>query len=187
MCMEGFSVYYMRRMLEEDGVLSESSDVFDAGSFVRKNRKKSSVEAHVRKFSEKYPSVQRCEVEDVVLKALKEVSKKKPGTEAAAKRLLKKQADSMLAKIKKASGKNLSCLKAIKSSSSDLEGMIAKAGRILTANERKALDMCSKGSSVRKIGELMGLSFPTAWRILNLAIDKVRISHGMKSRHMDRR
>lgn len=187
--MENFSMYYMRRRLEGlgDEVLSEGVEAFDHRAFVRKNKSKSALDRHVRKFSDGHPSLQRCDVEDAVLAALKEVSKKKPSTEESAKRLFGKQVKSLLGKVRRAPSKNLSCLKAIKSSKSDLERMVSRAGKILTSNERRALDLCSDGHPVRKIGEMMGVSFPTAWRILNSAIDKVRISHGMKSRHKDRR
>ena len=47
--------------------------------------------------------------------------------------------------------------------------------------------MCSQGKSVRSIGTELKMSSATAWRLLNSAIDKIRMSHGMRSRHMDRR
>ena len=189
MCMENFSMYYMKRSLEdsEDSVLSESSESFDFRTFVRAKRKRTEFAKQVRKFSKKHPSLQNCDVEDAVLKGLREVSKRKPTTKSKAVSILNKAVSSSLSGLSKKSKNGLSCLKLIKKSGSELEGMVSRAGRILTANERRVLDLCSQGNSVRKIGEMMEISFPTAWRILNSAIDKVRISHGMKSRHKDRR
>jgi DNA-directed RNA polymerase specialized sigma subunit len=185
--MENFSMYYIKRSLEDsvDSVLSESAESFDFTSFVRKNRRKSELAKHVRRLSAKHPSVQNCDIEDAVLAALKEVSRKKPSSKSVATKIFNKSVSSTLSDLSKRSRKakkGLSCLKSIKKSDSELSGLVAKAGKILTANERKVLDLCSEGRSVRKIGEEMGISFPTAWRILNSAIDKVRISHGMKSR-----
>lgn len=182
-------MYYMRRRLEglKNEIISEGVESFDYKAFIRKNRKKSALERHFQRFSRKHPTVQRCDVEGAILEALKFVSKKRPSTEESATKLFKRHVDSLLGKVKRPSSKSISCLKAIKSSGSDLRDMVARAGKILTGNERTALDLCSKGHSVRKIGEMMKSSFPTAWRVLNSAIDKVRISHGMKSRHKDRR
>lgn len=187
--------YYVSRSLDVvPEVISEvSEDTFDASKFARRNGSGSLFRGHVSRLHEKHPSLQRCDVERAVREALKEVSKKKPSGPAAAKRMVSRSADLILSSVKgdrKSKRRSLSCVRSIKglsSSSKDLGSLIDRAGSILTANERRALDLCSSGHSVRSIGSEMGVSFPTAWRVLNSALDKVRISHGMKPRHMDKR
>ena len=122
--------------------------------------------------------------------ALSDVRKAKPSDKESAERVFKKKLKSHLSKAsgrKRGARKNLSCVKSIKVSGEELKSLLRRADKILSSNERKVLELCSKGESVRSIGPNMGMSFATAWRTLNSAIDKIRISHGMKSRHMDRR
>ena len=195
-CME-FSKYYVLRSLEDalDGsLLSESvSDGFDVAKFVRDSRKKAAIKDHVLYFSRRHPHVRACDVEDAVLDAISSLSKEKPKDEAAARKKLRKRVDASLSETSKRvkdTRRKLSCLKSVKSFSSkgmDLEAVIGKAKGILSSNERMALDLCSSGHSVREMGSIMKISFPTAWRTLNRALDKVRISNGMKSRNRDRR
>lgn len=191
--MGSFLNYYISRMLEPSEVLSEASGDFDVAGFVRRNGSGSLFRNQVAKFHDRHPSFQRYEVEKAVRGALKEVGKKRPDGPGAAKRMLAKSVKSILDSVKggrKDARKSLSCIKSIKglaSSGRDLESLINRAGSILTANERRSLELCSKGRSVREMGSEMGVSFPTAWRVLNSALDKLRISHGMKSRHMDKR
>lgn len=193
--MESFLNYYVSRSLEDSSELlgEASGQEFDARGFARRNGSGSLFRGHVSKLHGKRPSFQRCDVEKAVRDALKEVAKKKPAGPGAAKRMLAKIADSALASAKgdrKRAKRSLSCVGSVKglsASGKDLESLVDRAGSILTANERRVLELCSKGYSVRKIGSEIGVSFPTAWRVLNSALDKVRISHGMKSRHMDKR
>lgn len=193
--MESFLNYYVTKSLEDSSeLLREASEQeFDGASFARKNSSGSLFRSHVSKFHDRHPHLQRCDAEKAVKAALKEVARKKPASLGSAKRMLAKRAESALASMegdRKGVKKSLSCIGSIKglaSSGKDLKSLLDRAGSILTANERKILELCSKGYSARRIAPEMGISFPTAWRILNSALDKVRISHGMKSRHMDKR
>lgn len=192
-----FSTYYLQRSLEdlldEEVVLESAEADFDIKRFVKENRKKSAVEKHVQTFSLKYPTARRCDVEDSISEALGGLYKDKPASSKAAVKAFKKRVDALLSEIKKKgkeTKRNISCLKSIKSFNSkglDLNSVIGKAKGLLSSNERTALELCSSGHSVREMGSIMHVSFPTAWRILNRALDKVRISHGMKSRHRDKR
>lgn len=200
-CME-FSAYYVYRNLEdmldevgsEAGLVSESaSQTFEVKSFVADNRKGPAMEKHVKYFSLKYPTVRSCDVEDSLSEALAKLSKDNPRDAKSAIKTLRKYVDGILSEVKKKGKdvkKNVSCLKSIKSFSSkgvDLNSVIGKARGLLTSNEKIALELCSSGHSVREMGSIMKISFPTAWRTLNKALDKVRISHGMRSRHRDKR
>lgn len=186
--MGSFLDYYVSRRLEGDGVLSES---FDPVAFVRKSRRGKGFKSLVRKLSERKPSAQHCDVEEAVRKSLKGLSGS--SDERSAERKVLKKAESLLSEImkgSKGSKKNLSCPKSVKGLSrtgGNLKDLLSRAGRILTGKEKRALELCSEGKSVREIGSLMKVSFATAWRVLNSALDKVRISHGMKSRNKDRR
>lgn len=190
--MAGFLDYYISRSLNEIldlDVISESTD-FSVSSFVRRNKSRGAMSSHIAKLSKKHPSIQHCDIEDCILDALSDVRKAKPPDKESAESIFKKKLKSHLSKAsgrKKGVKKNLSCVKSIKVSGEELNSLLRRADRILTSNEKKVLELCSKGESVRSIGPSMGMSFATAWRTLNSAIDKIRISHGMKSRHMDRR
>ena len=93
-------------------------------------------------------------------------------------------------KKKKGIRKSLSCVQAVKrslGSSQSVSEVIRRAEKSLTSQEKKVVTMCSEGKPVRKIAEEIGTSFPTAWRILNSALDKIRMSHGMRPRNLDLR
>lgn len=189
-----FSRYYLIRSLEGSSseTINESSG-FDVRKFVRDSRKGPSFKKHVDYFSKKHPHARNCDLEDSILTALSEISKKKPADERTAKRILQRKVKDSLSEILKKgkdSRKNLSCLKSIKSFSSkgmDLDDIIGRAKGILTGKEKKVLEMCAEGKSVRQIASDMKTSFPTVWRTLNRALDKLRVSSGMKGRYMDRR
>ena len=165
--MENFAQYFLRRELADNQVISESVDHLK--------------EKHVSHFYEKYPNVQYEDVEDAFDEA-----KEKNGKQ------IKKEMEKILSglnKKKRGIKKNLSCVKAIKAvaDGESLSSLIKRASKTLTSQERKVVSMCSQGKSVRNIGKELNMSAATAWRVLNSAIDKIRMSHGMRSRHMDRR
>jgi DNA-binding CsgD family transcriptional regulator len=150
----------------------------------------------VPKYYEKYTNVQYEDVEEAFKDAVKAAIKKKPASEGSVKKAIAKEMEKTLSAVnrkKKGIGRSLSCVKAIKAAVSDKDGnkpisdLMKRASRILTNQEIKVLRMCSDGKSVRSIGSELGISYPTAWRTLNSAIDKIRMSHGMRSRHLDRR
>lgn len=184
--MRSFALYFLERQLEHGELISESAiqDQFDAKKFLKK-----AVRRHKSHFASKYPDVQANDIDDAMKEAAKETRKQKPDSEQAAKRIFKKKANEILSgsKVrKKQIKKELSCVKALKiPSDKPIAHLTKRAEGMLTAQERKVLSLCSMGKSVREIGQEIGKSFPTAWRILNSAIDKVRISHGMGSRHKD--
>lgn len=187
--MTSFALYFLERQLATDEVISESAsaEVLDSKS-LRKLMKKV-VDNSKSHFDSKYPDIQRSEIEEAMEEAAKEVRKKKPQSDKAAKTMFKKNVDKILSgsKIrKKEIKKNLSCIKALKMpSDKPISHITKKAEGMLTAQERRVLELCSQGKSVRSIGEDIGKSFPTAWRILNSAIDKIRMSYGMRSRNKD--
>lgn len=189
MGMRSFALYFMERQLAEDEVISESisADTLDSKSlrrllkrFVRDNK------SH---FDSKYPNLLKSDIEEAMEEAAKEVRKEKPSSEKSAKRMFKKKTQQILSgnkTRKKEIKKSLSCVKALKlPSDKPISHLARKAEGMLTAQERKVLELCSQGKSVRSIGQEIGKSFPTAWRVLNSAIDKIRMSHGMGSRHKD--
>lgn len=188
-----FALYFMVRSLDEQrGVISESVDPKEFRSAVRKAEKELKG-AYVRRLYEKFPRIQYEDVEEAFDDAVSEVKKGNARTEPATKRAILKAMEKTLAGInrkKKAVGKSLSCVKAVKASLSNGQSMsdlMKRAQKILTSQEMKVFGMCSEGKPVRKIAEEMGTSFPTAWRVLNSALDKIRVSHGMRPRHLDRR
>lgn len=181
--MRSFVSYFLERSLgERIEVISESSSMY--------KRLKS---VQIERLYDKYRNVQYGDVEEALDAAADEVRTKKPADEASAKRLLLKSAEKILSSLnkkKKSAKKSLSCVRAIKSSVPDGETkpihvLMKRAERILTNREKKVLSMCADGKSVRTIGKEMGMSYPTVWRDLNSAIDKIRVSHGMKSRNLD--
>jgi DNA-binding CsgD family transcriptional regulator len=187
--MKTFAQYFIENQLKEpSGLISES--VLEAEELTRK----STLERHMRQkhlenFIERFPDIQHEDMENAFRDAVKKVLREKPDSQKSAEKIFKKTMEESLSdaqKNKRNIKKNLSCLKLIKSSA---EGSIAsimkRAERILTGKERKILDMCSKGKSVRAIAHETGMSHPTAWRTLNSAIDKMRMSHGMRPRHKD--
>lgn len=167
MNMQSFAQYFLTRELADETMMSESSD------HIKKK--------HVSHFYEKFPNVQYEDVEDAF-----EEAKEKNGKQ------IKKEMESILSgmnKKKRGIKKNLSCVKAIKSAANgeSLSSLMKRASKTLTSKEKKVVNMCSQGKSVRSIGTELNISSATAWRLLNSAIDKIRMSHGMRSRHMDRR
>lgn len=188
-----FALYMMKRLLEEnDGLLSESSQPADFRAAVRKAEKELKG-SYVKKLYDKFPKIQYSDVEEAFDDAVEEVKKGKERSESATKRAILKGMERNLSGInkkKRKAGKSLSCIKAIKSSLSNgqsISDLMKRAEKILTSQELKVVSMCSEGKPVRKIAEELGTSFPTAWRTLNSAIDKIRVSHGMRPRHLDRR
>lgn len=172
--MKTFSHYFLMKELHgiEEAVILESSAT------------ETMKEKYVAHFYEKFPKIQYDDVEDAFEEA-KASAKDQKNIKKEMERIL-----SDLNKKKKGIKKNLSCVKVIKSAMGDespVSSLIKRAHRILTSQERKVLSMCSQGKSVRVIGKELEMSPVTAWRVLNSAIDKIRVSHGMRSRHMDRR
>lgn len=187
--MISFALYFLERQLATDEVISESVSAEALDSAGLKKFMKKLINKSKDHFDSKYPDLQKSDIEDAMEEAGKEVRKNKPKSEKAAKTMFKKNVDKILSgsKIrKKEIKKNLSCIKALKMpSDKPISHITKKAEGLLTAQERRVLELCSQGKSVRSIGEEIGKSFPTAWRILNSAIDKIRMSHGMRSRNKD--
>jgi DNA-binding CsgD family transcriptional regulator len=140
-------------------------------------------------FYDKYNNLQYKDIEETI----EDIQGKEKGI--SDRSLMKKAEDTLssMNKKKKQTKKELSCVQAIKKSMpSDQEEksiyrLMKRAEKFLTNQEKKILDMCSKGKSVRTIGSELGISYPTAWRHLNSAIDKIRMSHGIRSRNRDLR
>ena len=187
--MRTFALYFLERQLSTNEVISESVSAGILDSKSLKKLMKKVIKKSKSQFDSKYPDLQKSDIEEAMGEAAKEVKKKKPKSEAVAKKMFKKNVNEILSGLKirkKEMKKNLSCVKALKMSSDKPISHIAKkADGMLTAQERRILELCSQGKSVRNIGEEIGKSFPTAWRILNSAIDKIRMSHGMRSRNKD--
>lgn len=189
--MKTFAQYFIENQLKESNtIISES--VLDAEDLTRK----STLERHMRQrhlgdFIEKFPDVQHEDMEVAFRDAVKKVLKEKPDSERSAEKIFAKAMEEGLSDVnknKKHVKKSLSCVKLIKSSAEgSISSIMKRAEKILTGKERKILDMCSKGKSVRAIAQETGMSHPTAWRTLNSAIDKMRMSHGIRPRHKDLR
>jgi DNA-binding NarL/FixJ family response regulator len=187
--MRNFALYFLERQLAAEEVISESAsnEAIDAKGIKRLlNKISKSQRSH---FDSKYPNLQKSDIEDAISEAKKEVKKQKPESEKSAKIMFKKTVDQILSGLKsrkKEIKRSLSCVKALKiPSDKPISHLVKKADNMLTAQERRVLELCSQGKSVRAIGHEIDKSFPTAWRILNSAIDKIRMSHGMGSRHKD--
>jgi DNA-binding NarL/FixJ family response regulator len=189
-----FSRYYLIRSLDETSseTINESSE-FDVRKFIHDNKKIATLKKHIAYFSKKHPHARNCDLEDSIIAAFSEILNKKPTNERTANRILQKKVKDSLSEILKKgrdSRKNLSCLKSLKSFSRkgvNLDEIIGKAKGILTGKEKKVLEMCTEGKSVRQIALDMKTSFPTVWRTLNKALDKVRVSNGMRGRYKDKR
>lgn len=188
-----FALYFMRRLLEgQEGLVSEATDHAEFRKAVRKAEKELKG-SYIKKLYEKYPRIQYSDVEDAFDEAMQEVRKGDSKSESAVRRSVRKIMERKLSAVnkkKRAVGKSLSCIKAVKSSLNNGQSMsdlMKRAERILTSQEMKVVSMCSEGKSVRKMAEEMGISFPTVWRTLNTALDKIRVSHGMRPRNLDRR
>lgn len=178
--------------IDSDEILSESTDLYLSKKEVEKSTKhiKSNLVSY---FSEKFPKIQHEDIEEAFSEAITKLDKKiKNCSELKSK--LKKLINKELVNVsnnKKQIKKNLSCVKIIKKSihkdqdTESVSKLIKRAERMLTSQEKKILHLCCQGKSVRTIGQELKTSAPTAWRILNSAIDKIRLSYGFKSRHKD--
>lgn len=148
---------------------------------------------YLKKLYDRFPRIQHGDIEDAFDDAVKKTKKKEYASTSSAKKAIRKEMERSLAEInrrKRVAGKSLSCVKSVKASLGDGQSMadlMRRAEKMLTDQEMKILRMCSEGKPVRKIAEEIGTSFPTAWRVLNTALDKIRVSHGMRPRHLDRR
>lgn len=195
--MRTFAEYFIEKELSSDlDILHESAQA--AGDFNLRSFTKSTSalkSQYVSSFEIKYPNAQIKDIEEAFDESLEKTSKSKPESASAFKRSLKKHMDSTLSKHKtkrNEAKKNLSCISAIKSVSAvgeyenkPIAELMKKALGTLTSKEKRVMELCSQGKSVRGIGSEMGVSFPTAWRILNSAVDKIRVFHGIRPRHKD--
>lgn len=181
----------MSRQLEDlGGLLSETADPKEFRGAVRKVEKELKG-SYINRLYDRFPKIQYGDVEDAFDSAVAEVKKGAPKSESATKRAIRRIMEKNLSeanKKKKGIRKSLSCVQAVKRSlgaNQSVSEIIRRAEKALTSQEKKVLTMCSEGKPVRKIAEEIGTSFPTAWRVLNSALDKIRISHGMRPRNLD--
>ena len=186
-----FGRYFMSRQLEElDGPLLESADPRDFKVAVKKVEKELRG-SYIDRLYEKFTKIQYGDVEEAFDDAVAEVKKGRPRSEIATKKAIRKSMEKHLSDVnrkKKGVRKSLSCVQAVKASlgaGQSVSDIIRKAEKALTNQEKRVVTMCSEGKPVRKIAEEIGTSFPTAWRILNSALDKIRMSHGMRPRNLD--
>lgn len=194
--VKNFAQYFLERELENpEEAINESAENQTFGRkelkrFLKKSKERLRSKFRTR-YENKHPKAQREDIEEAFEDALKKTELRRPKSEKSAHKILKSEMEKNITKmksVKKDLQKNLSCVGIIRSSSGEsnsMETLIRRAERLLTSQERKVLELCSGGNTVRKIGSEMGTSFPTAWRILNRAIDKIRMSHGMSPRHKD--
>jgi DNA-binding CsgD family transcriptional regulator len=188
-----FGLYFILRQTgEEPSTLSESVEKAELVK-ITKRVEKEIKGSYLKRLYDRFPRVQHGDVEDAFDDAVRKTRKKEYASASSAKKAIRKEMEKSLSEInkrKRATGKSLSCVKSVKAALGDGQSMaelIRRADKILTAQEMKVVRMCSEGKPVRKIAEEIGTSFPTAWRILNSALDKIRVSYGMKPRHLDRR
>jgi uncharacterized protein YerC len=188
-----FGEYFILRHFDTtEETISESANAPDIKRAVRKIAKELRG-SYIEKLYHKFPKIQYRDIEDAFDEAMGEVKKNPPSSEAAAKKAIRGRMEKILSvanKKNRSTGKSLSCVKAVKSvmgSGKSIKDLTRRAEKMLTSQELKVITMCSEGKPVRSIAKEIGTSFPTAWRILNSALDKIRVSHGMKPRHMDRR
>jgi DNA-binding NarL/FixJ family response regulator len=188
-----FGLYFMLRQMEgEPSTLSESVEKAELVKITRRVEKEIKG-SYLKRLYDRFPRVQHGDVEDAFDDAVRKTRKKEYASASSAKKAIRKEMEKSLSEInkrKRATGKSLSCVKSVKAALGDGQSMaelIRRADKILTAQEMKVVRMCSEGKPVRKIAEEIGTSFPTAWRVLNSALDKIRVSYGMKPRHLDRR
>lgn len=184
-----FGHYYISRLLheKEEEFFSES---FESTARITKSTESKLKSLMIKSIYEKFPRIQKMDVDKAFDNAVKAAKKKGHETLHSAKRAIRRQVEKELADINKkrrGARDSLSCVASVKSAlkkNQPMEELIARAERILTGNELKVIRMCVEGKTVRKIAEEMGTSFPTAWRILNSGLDKMRVSNGMRPRHM---
>jgi DNA-binding NarL/FixJ family response regulator len=187
-----FGEYFISKSLGFHGeLLSESSAPAEIRAAVRRVEKELKGR-YIDRLYNKFPNIQYGDVEDAFDEAIADVKKSPPSSEAAAKRAMRKNMERILGaknKAKRDAHKKLSCVGAVKSMSGGggFAELLKRASKVLTSRELKVISLCSQGRPVRKIAEEMGTSFPTAWRTLNAALDKLRMSHGMRPRNLDRR
>jgi len=185
-----FGLYFILRQLEEEPALtiSESASTEEAKRAVRRVEKDLRG-SYLKKLYNRFPNVQKVDIDDAFRQAKRKFVKSDSDSDSSIKRKIVREMEKRLSKVNKSkrdASKNLSCVKAIKSSLGKGTSEVTKrAERILTGREMKAFQMCSEGKPVRKMASDLNVSFPTAWRMLNSAIDKIRISYGMKPRHLD--
>jgi DNA-binding CsgD family transcriptional regulator/flagellar hook-basal body complex protein FliE len=183
-----FVKYFIERELSGIGdLISESVDNApklrkkDLESLMSRLKKK-----YANYFQDKFPKAQHDDIEEALDDSSKKVHEANPDSESSAKKIFKREAKNILSgltKKKRKANKNLSCVKAMKIPGS-ISSLIKRAERMLTSQEKKIIEMCSQGRSVRSIGSELGISAATAWRALNHGLDKIRLSHGIKSRKM---
>jgi DNA-binding NarL/FixJ family response regulator len=188
-----FGLYFMlRQMGDEPATLAESVEKAELVKITRRVEREIKG-SYLKRLYDRFPRVQHGDVEAAFDDAVRKTRKKEYASASSAKKAIRKEMEKSLSEInrmKRATGKSLSCVKSVKAALGDgqsMEELIRRADKILTAQEMKVVRMCSEGKPVRKIAEEIGTSFPTAWRVLNSALDKIRVSYGMKPRHLDRR
>jgi len=198
--VKNFTLYFLERQLQDlqiilsESVATDLEDLYTRG--VLKGRKKalnSLLEQlknkYLKTFYKKFPRVQYEDIEEAfketVDKIIKEKIKSEKKIESVFKKIMLQNLSNLSAK-KRNIRKNLSCVKVIKSSVGldRMSEIMRRVEKILTPQEKQVIDLCVKGKSVRSIGKELNLSPVTAWRSLNSAIDKIRLSHGMKSRKL---
>lgn len=187
-----FGAYFIIRetSAQASAILAESSDPKEFRRAVRKAEKELKG-GYLKRLYERFPKIQYGDVEDAFDEAMAEVKKGPARSETSIRRAIRKKMEKILAeanKRKKGVKKSLSCVQSIKSAlktGQSVQDLMKKAEKLLTNQESKVLRMCSEGKPVRKIAEEMGTSFPTAWRVLNSGLDKIRVSYGMRPRHLD--
>lgn len=200
--MKNFILYFLEKQLEdlaEKTILSESKtadleDLYVKG--VLKGRKKALnllleelKKKYLKMFYRKFPKVQYEDIEEAFHETTSKIINEKPKSEKKIETLFKKlmiQNLSEFSNKKRKVRKNLSCVKVIKSSLGydQMSSLMRRVEKLLTPQEKSVIELCVQGKPVRTIGKELNISAATAWRSLNSAIDKIRLSHGMKSRKL---
>jgi hypothetical protein len=178
----------MARQFEEElpeGLNESAQELKSAARRVEKDLRG----AYLNRLYDRFPNVQKVDVDEAFRKAKKKFKKSDSSSESSLKNRMIKEMEKTLSHVnqsRRGTSRNLSCVGSIKHSlGKNMGEVIKRAEKILTGRERKAIQMCSEGKPVRKMAGELGVSFPTAWRMLNSAIDKIRISYGMKPRNLD--
>jgi DNA-binding CsgD family transcriptional regulator len=197
--MKSFALYFIEKQLESvpsNAILSESTDldelytkgVLKGGKKALKELLEKLKKKYIKSFYEKFPKTQYEDIEEAFHDATQKIIKEKSKSNKAIEKIFKKTMTQSLAEIsknKKCIKKNLSCIKVVKSTTNQpISVLMRRAEKFLTAQEKKVIEMCAEGNTVRNIGEKLGISAATAWRSLNSGLDKIRLSHGMKSRKL---
>lgn len=185
-----FGLYFILRQIESEPAItiSESASTDEAKNAVRRVERDLKG-PYLKRLYERFPNVQKVDIDEAFRQAKRKFGKSESASDSSIKRKIVRDMEKRLAKANRAkrdASKNLSCVKNIKSSlGKGTAEVMKRAEKILTGREMKAFQMCSEGRPVRKMAGDLGVSFPTAWRMLNSAIDKIRVSYGMKPRHLD--